>query len=51
MRNYYMNEHDGKIYTEVEKSKFEADGNSGYFVMIGQFKSRAAAWNFYRDNM
>ena len=54
MRNYYMNETNGKIYTENEKRKLEAADSERKFDewrMIGQFKSRNAAWVYYRDNM
>ena len=54
MRNYYMNETEGKIYTENEMNKaISADGNKHIdeWLLIGKFKSRKAAWIFYRDNM
>lgn len=54
MRNYYMNETEGKIYTENEMNKvFAADGDRRCdgWQFIGKFKSRNAAWVYYRDNM
>lgn len=51
MRNYYMNETEGVIYTEVEKHKAEAAGCIDEFRLIGKFRSRKEAWAFYRDNM
>ena len=54
MRNYYMNETEGKIYTENEMNKaIAADGEKRFdgWQFIGNFKSRNAAWVYYRDNM
>ena len=54
MRNYYMNETEGKIYTENEMDKIIANNSEKKFDgwrLIGQFKSRNAAWAYYRDNM
>ena len=54
MRNYYMNETEGKIYTENEMNKAiskDDDKRFDEWRLIGKFKSRKTAWFFYRDNM
>ena len=53
MRNYYMNETEGKIYTENEMNKvFAADDDKRFddWQFIGKFKSRKAARKFYIEN-